>query len=174
MNKKGNSILFDLSKKISNFIKHLSLWLAGVFLFINVLDILVSVFFRYFLKSSLVWTEEVARYTLIYAVMLSAPAALSYGEHVNITVIVDRLPGPVARLVKWIKNILVIGILVLMTYLGVKYTGGAWRFKTLALGIPKAIPLMSIPIGMGLLLIQYIFLEIVSAYNSKADEVEDG
>lgn len=168
MIKNGDSVLLTLSKKISNFIKHLSLWLAGVFLLINISDILISVFFRYFLKYSLVWTEEVARFTLIYAVMFSAPAALSYGEHVSISVIVDRLPAPVAGLVKWIRNILIVGILILMTYLGIKYTGGAWRFKTLALGIPKAVPMMAIPIGMGLLFIQYILLEIVSKYNTKA------
>jgi len=173
MSKKGNSVLIDLSEKISNFIKHLSLVLAGVFLLINVLDILVSIFFRYFLKDSLIWTEEVARYTLIWSVMFAAPAALSFGEHVNISIVVDRLPGPIARVVKWIKNILIIGILVFMTYLGVKYTSGAWRFKTLALGIPKAIPLIAIPIGMGLLALQYTLLEVVSSNKNGTDEVED-
>lgn len=170
MNKTGNSIIFATTKNISNFIKHLSLGLAGVFLLINVIDILISIFFRYFLRSSLIWTEEVARYTLIYAVMFGATAALSYGEHVNISVFVNRLPAPVGRLIKWIRNILVIGILLSLTYLSIQYTKGGWRSRTLALGIPRAIPIMAMPIGMVLLMIQYILLEITALYSTTNEE----
>ena len=173
MSNKRNLVFLGIVSKISNFIKHLSLWLAGVFLFINILDILVSIFFRYFLNSSLIWTEEVARYTLIWAVMFAAPAALSYGEHVSISIIIERFPDSIARPVKWLKNILIVGILFFITYLGIEHIAEAGRFKTLALGISRAIPLIVLPIGMGLLLIQYILLEIIAIYKNKEDEGGD-
>jgi TRAP-type C4-dicarboxylate transport system permease small subunit len=170
VSKTGQSIIFTVSKNLSNLIKHLSLGLAGVFLLINVVDVLISIFFRYFLRSSLIWTEEVARYTLIYAVMFGATAALSYGEHVHISVFARRLPAPLGRLVRWIRNALITGILLLMTYLSVQYAKGGWRSRALALGIPRAIPLMALPIGMALLVIQYVLVEITRAYSQRNEE----
>jgi len=165
---KSNSISNDLLKKISNYIKYLSMIVAGVFLVINIADILVSIFYRYFLNDSLVWTEEVARFTLIYSVMFGSVFALSYGDHVKITIVLEYLPDIISSIVKFVVHLLIIGIIGYMTYLGVLYVDNAWRFQTLALGIPKAIPLMSIPIGMGLFLLQYILVEIIGV--NKEDE----
>ncbi len=158
-------------KQISNWIKYLSMFIAGVFLVINISDIIISIIFRYFLKSSLVWTEEVARFTLIYAVMFGSVVALSFGDHVKITVFLEYLPADVRKLIVNLCHVMIIGIIAYMTYLGITYVNNAWRFRTLALGIPKAIPLMSIPIGMGLFLIQYILVEILGANQPGEREV---
>jgi TRAP-type transport system small permease protein len=146
------------------------MFVAGVFLVINISDILISIFFRYFLKDSLVWTEEVARFTLIYSVMFGSVVAISYGDHVNITIILEHLPVMIRKVIIILRHLLIIGIIGYMTYLGIKYVDNAWRFRTLALGIPKAIPLMSIPIGMGLFLVQYIFVEIVGVNHQSEDK----
>jgi TRAP-type transport system small permease protein len=146
------------------------MFVAGVFLVINISDILISIFFRYFLKDSLVWTEEVARFTLIYSVMFGSVVAISYGDHVNITIILEHLPVMIRKVIIILRHLLIIGIIGYMTYLGIKYVDNAWRFRTLALGIPKAIPLMSIPIGMGLFLVQYIFVEIVGVNHHSKDK----
>jgi len=146
------------------------MFVAGVFLVINISDILISIFFRYFLKDSLVWTEEVARFTLIYSVMFGSVVAISYGDHVNITIILEHLPLMIRKVIITLRHLLIIGIIGYMTYLGIKYVDNAWRFRTLALGIPKAIPLMSIPIGMGLFLVQYILVEIIGVNHYSKDK----
>lgn len=159
---KDRPIFVEITRKISEKIKHLSLFLAGMFLLINIIDIVFSVISRYFFSSSLVWTEELARFTLIWAVMFGGVAALSYGEHVSITIVVEKLPQALSRILNFLRHIIIIAVLLFMTYMGFKYTNNAWRFTTLAMGIPKAIPLMSIPVGMGLMLIQYILILISS------------
>jgi len=146
------------------------MFVAGVFLVINISDILISIFFRYFLKDSLVWTDEVARFTLIYSVMFGSVVAISYGDHVNITIILEHLPVMIRKVITTLRHLLIIGIIGYMTYLGIKYVDNAWRFRTLALGIPKAIPLMSIPIGMGLFLVQYILVEIIGVNHYSKDK----
>ena len=155
-------IFIKITRKISDKIKHLSLFLAGMFLLINIIDIIFSVISRYFFNSSLVWTEELARFTLIWAVMFGGVAAMSYGEHVSITIVVEKLPNYLSKIVNFVRHIIIIAVLIFMTYMGFEYTSNAWRFTTLAMGIPKAIPLMAIPIGMGLMLIQYILILISS------------
>jgi TRAP-type transport system small permease protein len=146
------------------------MFIAGVFLVVNISDILISIFFRYFLKDSLVWTEEVARFTLIYSVMFGSVAAISFGDHVKITIFLDYLPVIIRKVIIILCHLMIIGIIAYMTYLGINYVNNAWRFRTLALGIPKAIPLMSIPIGMGLFLVQYIFVEIVGVNHQSEDK----
>jgi len=163
-----------LLKQISKWIKYLSMFLAGVFLITNIFDILISIIFRYFLKSPLVWTEEVARFTLIYSVMFGSVVAISFGDHVKITVFLEYLPAKIREIVLIFRHLMIIGIIAYMTYLGINYIENAWRFRTLALGIPKAIPLMSIPIGMGLFLVQYILVEILDVDKPGRDKKKKG
>jgi TRAP-type C4-dicarboxylate transport system permease small subunit len=150
------------------------MFLAGVFLITNIFDILISIIFRYFLKSPLVWTEEVARFTLIYSVMFGSVVAISFGDHVKITVFLEYLPAKIREIVLIFRHLMIIGIIAYMTYLGINYIENAWRFRTLALGIPKAIPLMSIPIGMGLFLVQYILVEILDVDKPGRDKKKKG
>jgi TRAP-type C4-dicarboxylate transport system permease small subunit len=159
---KDRPIFVEITRKISEKIKHLSLFLAWMFLLINIIDIVFSVISRYFFSSSLVWTEELARFTLIWAVMFGGVAALSYGEHVSITIVVEKLPKPLSRILNFLRHIIIIAVLLFMTYMGFEYTNNAWGMTTLAMDIPKAVPLMSIPVGMGLMLIQYILILISS------------
>jgi len=102
--------------------------------------------------------------------MFGSVVAISYGDHVNITIILEHLPVMIRKVIITLRHLLIIGIIGYMTYLGIKYVDNAWRFRTLALGIPKAIPLMSIPIGMGLFLVQYIFVEIVGVNHQSEDK----
>lgn len=170
MSKRRNPVFITTCEKISYIIKRLSLFLAGALLLINISVIIVSIFLRYFLHNSPIWTEEVAMFALIWSVMFGAVAAFSYGEHISITAVEKFMPEITSKIMRCFRHILVVGILGVMTYVGVNYVSSIWKFRTLALDIPKAIPLMSIPIGMGLMLLQYILLEIISTYKHQRRE----
>ena len=62
---------------LTRFLERTSAWLAGALLVINVGDILLGVLFRYIFKSSVIWTEEVARFSLVWLVLLGAPVAVA-------------------------------------------------------------------------------------------------
>jgi len=53
----------------------------------------VQVFFRYVLNDSIIWTEEVCRYILIWSTFLFAGAAFQRGEMVSLELLVGRFPG---------------------------------------------------------------------------------
>ncbi|GAB6137989.1 TRAP transporter small permease [Halanaerobaculum tunisiense] len=155
-----NKSFENFCRKASIILERLSIWAAGVFVIINLLDISIAVFFRYLFNKSWIGTEEIARFTLIWAVMFAANSALRCGEHVSITFLDRFLPDLVKIFLKWFKRLLIIFITGLMTYLSIKYVSNAWVFKTIGLKISKAIPLMAIPIGTGLFLVQYILIQI--------------
>ena len=133
-------------------LERISAWGACLLLAFNIGDILVGVFCRYVLKSSIIWTEEAARFSLVWMVMVGALGAAMKGDHMVIDFVVPRLPAALRRLVGWGRFLLTVLILSLMIYLGAINAFQMWNMRTMALNIPKTIPLLSIPAGFLLLL----------------------
>jgi TRAP-type C4-dicarboxylate transport system permease small subunit len=143
-------------------IARVSTWCAGALLVVNVMDMLFGVASRYLFQSSPVWTEELARYTLVWMVMMAANAALRYGEHMKIDMLLGFFPDAVNLVLKWIRRFVFVFITGFMTYWGVIYSFKIANFTTMGLGISKAIPMAAIPVGMGLLMIQYMLMQCVT------------
>lgn len=133
-----------------------SLWLAGVLFLVMTGDILAGVGSRYIFKTVPVWTEELARYTLVWMVMIAANPALYFSDHMAIDL--DIFPGRTARGISLVRGALFVGILGFMTWQGSLYAAKMAPFKTMGLGISKAIPLAAVPAGLGLVLVQYLLM----------------
>ena len=54
--------------------------------------IIIQVFLRYLFLYSLSWSEEVARYLMIWASFLGASLAVKYGFHIGVEFVVDPIP----------------------------------------------------------------------------------
>jgi len=138
-----------------------SICTAALLFCVNVGDIVTGVFARYFFAASPVWTEELARYCLIWMVMLAANPALKRSEHMAIDMVVRRLPGWGQTLSRWTTHVVFLGITLFMTWYGYFYAIKMSRFTTMGLGISKTIPLMAIPVGMALLFVQYLLMQFI-------------
>lgn len=121
---------------------------------------MLGVFSRFFRPP--IWTTDLAKITLVWMVMLAAAPALKHGEHMAITILVNRLPHRSRRLVCWIRTIAFMSILLLMIWLGAHYAYKMRLFTIMTLGITKSLPLMAIPVGMGLMLIEYTLQQFIS------------
>jgi len=65
-----------------------------VSLFVLILvTMIMQVTSRYVLNAPLIWTEEMARMSYIWACYLGGPIAFRRGTHVTITFVSERLPG---------------------------------------------------------------------------------
>jgi TRAP-type C4-dicarboxylate transport system permease small subunit len=69
-----------------------------IFLFMGGISVVIiaQVFFRYVVGSSISWSEELARYLMIWMALAGASVALRQGAHVGVTLLVERL-GPGIR-----------------------------------------------------------------------------
>ncbi len=146
---------FD-ARKTADRLERITAIAACCLLAVNIADILLGVFARYLFKSSLAWTEEVARYTLVWFVMVGASCAFRHGDHMSIDFVVPRLPGPLKLLAGFLRLCVSVFVLAFLVWYGAKNVSGLWEMRTMALGIPKAVVLMAVPAGMGLLLVQHI------------------
>lgn len=137
-----------------------STWAAVACLLVNVGVALFGVVMRYGFAASPIWTDELARYTLIWAVMLAGAAAVRRGEHMQIDLVVEALPARMARVVDAARRLVILAVLGFMTLMGAYYASKVWGMTTLAMNIPRTIPVASVPVGMGLMLVQYVLLQI--------------
>jgi len=84
--------------------------LAGGLLALMLGMILMQVFFRYVLNDSLAWTEELAKFAMVWVACLVAPWA--YREHLNVSIqmFADALPAILRRITELMITLLVIDI----------------------------------------------------------------
>ena len=166
MNKEKNGSLIDILYQASNKLEKISLFLAGIFFVTTVSVVIFAVISRYFFGTSYIWTDELARFSLIYLVMIVANAALKSEDHMKIEFAQKRFSDQINNIFRWIRIIISVVVYILMTYKGLLYAWDAWDKTTIGLGIPRAIPLLAIPIGMLLLLMQYILMQIIEIYEN--------
>jgi len=84
--------------------------------------IIIQVFMRYLFLFSLSWSEEVARYLMIWVSFLGASLALKYGFHIGVEFIMNRIPEKIRE---WVHLVAKIGILIFLIY----FTIGGFRIS---------------------------------------------
>ena len=94
--------------KINYWLSHLAKNLAGIMLALMVVLILSQVFFRYVLNDSLPWTEELAKYMMVWVACLVAPWAYRENLNVSIQMFADALPLKLRQLSELLISVLVI------------------------------------------------------------------
>nr|MBC8443682.1 TRAP transporter small permease [Deltaproteobacteria bacterium] len=60
---------------------------------------ILGVFFRYVMQSPFMWTEEVARYLLVWMGFTAVSIALRQGKHIKVEVLSNLVPSIVAKAV---------------------------------------------------------------------------
>ena len=89
--------------------------LGVCFVLIMFISVLLQIFYRYVLQSPLTWTEEAARYSFIWIVLLGAAFAVRTKEHVAMEILFDRFPKSVQRYVTVMTNgIILISLIYLL------------------------------------------------------------
>jgi TRAP-type C4-dicarboxylate transport system permease small subunit len=73
-------------------------WLTGSSLFIVFAVVLVSSMSRYTLNSPILWSEEVAKFAMIYGAMFGAILCYLEGIHIKFSFVEDSVPAPVRKL----------------------------------------------------------------------------
>ena len=81
------------------------------------LQIVSRVFF-----TSVSWTEEVARFLLIWITFLGATLAYQQGRHIAVTLMRDNLPPAFKRIVTGAALLVTIAFLVALAWVGWRYT----------------------------------------------------
>lgn len=105
-----------------------------------VVFILVQVFCRYILGSALPWSEEGARFLMLWMTGLMAPTAFRRGGFVSIDMLTLLMPRIIAALLQLLLLFLSLSVLLVGFKIGwAEVTGFGGRFATDALWVPTSI-----------------------------------
>jgi TRAP-type C4-dicarboxylate transport system permease small subunit len=106
---------------------------------------------RYVLNNSLPWTEEAARYLMIWGVLLGANLAFQKGYLISINIFAAKLPAGVQKLLRLARKLLSLGFTGILAYYGVHLTIMGARIESPAMGIQYSWIFLSVPVGAALL-----------------------
>ncbi len=115
----------------------------------------VQVFFRYALNHSLFWSEELARYLLVWLTFLGATVAYYRGLHPGVNVLTSRLPQKGKFLCRLIVFIISGALFVVMIISGAQFSWFVRNQVSPALDLPKWVVTLAIPFS-GTILLLYV------------------
>jgi len=136
---------------------------AGVFAILlligAVLVVTEMVFVRYVLNGSTVWQTEFVTYSLIAATFIGSPYVLLHKGHVNVDLVQNMAGSGGRKFLQVLSGLLSIAFCSLLAWSGWEHFHEAltnnWTTDTVW-KLPLWIPLLPLPLGIGLLVVQYV------------------
>ena len=113
-----------------------------------------SIFFRYVLNNSITWSEEIAKYLMVWMVFVGAPVAMVQSRHIAIEMFPNLFRPRIRALIFLIVNLLIVMTMAFWTYRGFTYTvGGMSQVMSSFDKIPLGVVFASIPFGSCIMMI---------------------
>jgi TRAP-type C4-dicarboxylate transport system permease small subunit len=131
--------------------------LAGMIVVIT-LQIIFRVFF-----DAISWSEEVARYLLVWTTFLGATLAWYRGRHIAVTFVIESLPGVVGRIARTIAEIISIAFFGIVIVVGIRYMSAQSFQVSASLRLPMPIVYTIIPVTAAVMLF-YAIVDLIEIY----------
>jgi TRAP-type C4-dicarboxylate transport system permease small subunit len=129
--------------------------LVGIVAIMTII-IIIQVFLRYLFLYSLSWSEEVARYLMIWASFLGASLAIKYALHIGVEIVVNRISAGPKRTITLIAKASMLLFLIFFTVGGLQV---AWALRdqdSPALLFSMFYAYLSAPVGGVFMIIQLL------------------
>lgn len=157
-------------KRINHFLNYFEEY-AGVFsLIFTSLLVFLQVVLRYVFNYSLSWSEEVARYLIVWFVFIGSSIAVREKAHATMDALVAYLPDQGKKVFSMIANLVSIVFCAFLIWSGSRIVSGVIESGSVtpATGMPMYIPYLALPIGAGLMLIRFLqlFVQDLNSFRS--------
>jgi TRAP-type transport system small permease protein len=130
---------------------------AGVglvfFMAVMAITIPITVFSRYVLRNTPIWTDETALFSLAWASLLGAAVGLRKGYQVGIRSLVEKAPKILSVAMQIVGYLFMILLFCVLVYFGTRQTITNMRQLSPALQIPMGIPYLALPLGFLIMLL---------------------
>ena len=149
-----------MSQAIKKVLSNLELIIASACIIVTTSLVLLNVFMRYFLRTGIYWTEEVATACFVWAVFIGAAAGYKHKAHVGVDMLVNLCPPKIKKTITIIVDLVLLLINGYITYIAVIYLTLSYRKPTPVLGISTAYISSSILVSFALCSIYGIYFLI--------------
>ena len=140
--------------------------LIGVLMIVLVVVVTAQIVSRFIFNKPLIWTEEVARWMMMWMAFLAIPVCVRKGLHLKVDLgLTDKLP-PRARLaLTCVLNALAIAVWVMIVKFSYTYAMTLTRVNALTFRVAKVYLLIAIPIS-GVLTVAFLLDRVVAAWET--------
>jgi len=139
-------------ERISNMINRFTEIAVFIIISAMAIDVFIEVIFRYVLLFPLFWTEEFARYCLVWSSLLAAGIALKRGQHIAVTFVADRFPKRIRVMAALVGDIFVAAMLAVILWGGIYLVVLTRHQLSPAMRLPMSLPYIAIPTGSAIML----------------------
>lgn len=151
----------DFLDFLDNIVKWVCIVLTGVMFAV----VLLQVFARLLPVPKPPWTEEMARYLMIYLSFIGASTGIKKWNNINVDMFINKFPKTFQKVVSVLIKLSVLVFIVIIGYLGYKvFPSVGSRQMSATMNIPMLIPQLSIVIGCALMSLQLIGVLIREFY----------
>lgn len=116
---------------------------------------------RYILGSPIQWSEEFARYSFVWISYIGCAYCVGTDGHTSITALKERLSEKNQKVLTIIGNVIMIGVFLRLMPIAIDYIAKNGDFLTSVMRIPFKYLYFSLPVGIGLSIIQLIMKAIL-------------
>jgi TRAP-type C4-dicarboxylate transport system permease small subunit len=133
--------------------------IAAVLIASGVIIVCQMVFIRYVLNENTIWQTDFVTYCLVGATFIGSPYVLLTRGHVNVDVLPLYLAPKPRFYLALLSSVLSLAFCLIMTVLTLQFWHEAWENRWVSDTMWRArlwIPYSTMPIGLGLLSLQYV------------------
>lgn len=121
--------------------------LVGAMILVMAATIVWQVFARYVLDAAPGWSEELARFLMIWVTLLGGAAVLRGGGHIAVTALLDWVPTRFHGAVLALRDIALLVALIVLVRYGWDYAALNAVQESAALEVPKSVIYAALPLG---------------------------
>jgi TRAP-type transport system small permease protein len=136
-----------------------------------VLTVWIGVIDRYAFALGTTWTEEFARYTMIWCALLAVPCGVYLRQHIGLEFILNLMPKRYRRILQLVMDLIGLVFFTFLTWYGIGMTIGGKDQHANIFGMTMLIPFASVPISSALTVVQLI-VTMVRDFPQEAPEPE--
>ncbi len=105
---------YSLLKKVNEWCARILGWIMAAMLLVQLVVLFAGVVARYFFNSPFTWSDELASLLLVAITFLGGYSALVTGKLANVTMVLDKLPPTLRKVLITVRNILIIAICIII------------------------------------------------------------
>lgn len=143
--------------KINEYVEYITTF----FIAVMVIVVFLQVVFRFIIQSSLAWSEEMARYLLIWITFLGASIGIKKKSHIGVEVVVNLFSEKIQAFIRIITNVITMTFLVAVIIWSQRLLTIVSQQRSPAMEISMAIPYAAIVVS-SVLMALYILYNILS------------
>ena len=112
--------------------------------------IFAQVVLRYLFAITPVWSEELGRYLLIWAVLAGSAVSVRGARHIRVEFLVDLLPAGLCRAWYLLLDLVILALFLLLVATGIEAVGFNHSMRSLGLQVRLSYVMAGIPLFFGL------------------------